>query len=145
MRVTLREPPLLFSSSHEPAALKFLLPAALGSADATERSAREARAAAKIKSEHVARVIDVDVLESGAPYMVMEYLEGADLATVARDRGPFAPVDVERRTLSLAGSFWGRTGTAMPFEVIMIAPGSVLPQTSLSPSPSSPSLGAGTR
>ena len=30
----------------------------------------------KIKSEHVARVIDVGALEDGAPYMVMEYLEG---------------------------------------------------------------------
>ena len=30
----------------------------------------------KLKSEHVARVLDVGKLESGAPYMVMEFLEG---------------------------------------------------------------------
>ncbi len=41
-----------------------------------ERFAREARAAVKIKSEHVARVSDVGTLESGSPYMVMEYLRG---------------------------------------------------------------------
>jgi serine/threonine protein kinase len=40
---------------------------------------REARAAVKIKSEHVARVSDVGRLPSGAPYMVMEFLEGQDL------------------------------------------------------------------
>src|SRR4030095_823990 len=30
-------------------------------------------------SEHVARILDVGTLETGAPYMVMEYLEGGDL------------------------------------------------------------------
>src|ERR1700722_8763329 len=61
-------------------AIKFLLRDARGNAEAVERFAREARAAVKIQSEHVARVIDVGTLESGAPYMVMEYLEGSDLA-----------------------------------------------------------------
>ncbi len=61
-------------------AIKFLLPEALANADVVTRFQREARAAVKIQSEHVARVIDVGELESGAPYMVMEYLEGVDLA-----------------------------------------------------------------
>jgi eukaryotic-like serine/threonine-protein kinase len=61
-------------------AIKFLLPETLGNADAVMRFAREARAAVKIKSEHVARVTDVGTLENGAPYMVMEYLEGSDLS-----------------------------------------------------------------
>src|SRR6185369_12258675 len=61
-------------------AVKFLLPETLGNPDAVARFAREARAAVKIKSEHVARVSDVGRLESGAPYMVMEYLEGSDLS-----------------------------------------------------------------
>ena len=43
------------------------------------RFLREARAAVRLRSEHVARVIDVGELENGAPYMVMEYLEGDDL------------------------------------------------------------------
>src|SRR5579871_4974215 len=59
-------------------AIKFLLPAALENEETVARFAREARAAVKIKSEHVARVIDVGTLETGAPYMVMEYLEGVD-------------------------------------------------------------------
>jgi serine/threonine-protein kinase len=76
----------------ERVALKFLVKDALDSADAVARFAREARAAVKIKSEHVARVIDVGTLENGAPYMVMEYLEGGDLAQVVQARGPL-PVE----------------------------------------------------
>ncbi len=68
-------------------ALKVLLPAAQASASAVERFVREARAAARLKSEHVAKVVDVGRLEDGAPYMVMEYLEGSDLAAVLRSRG----------------------------------------------------------
>ncbi|HEX3775876.1 MAG TPA: serine/threonine-protein kinase, partial [Polyangiaceae bacterium] len=71
----------------ERVALKFLLPEALGNAEAVARFAREARAAVKIKSEHVARVSDVGTLESGSPYMVMEYLEGQDLADWVRQAG----------------------------------------------------------
>lgn len=61
-------------------AIKFLLPAAMKNPEVVARFSREARAAAKIQSEHVARVIDVGVLPTNAPYMVMEYLDGADLA-----------------------------------------------------------------
>jgi serine/threonine-protein kinase len=75
----------------EKVALKFLLPEALGNYEAVARFAREARAAVKIKSEHVARVIDVGHLENGAPYMVMEYLEGTDLAAWLEERGVMLP------------------------------------------------------
>ena len=74
----------------ERVAIKFLLPEALESAETVARFAREARAAVKIKSEHVARVSDVGALENGAPYMVMEYLEGHDLSALLRMRGPLA-------------------------------------------------------
>ena len=76
----------------EKVALKFLLPEAVVSADAVARFLQEARAAAKVKSEHVARVIDVGQLEGGSPYMVMEYLEGSDLAVWLQQRGPL-PVE----------------------------------------------------
>jgi serine/threonine-protein kinase len=42
----------------------------------------------RITSEHVARVLDVGTLETGAPYMVMEFLDGSDLEAVVRDEGP---------------------------------------------------------
>jgi eukaryotic-like serine/threonine-protein kinase len=65
-------------------AVKFLSPAAAERPDAAERFRREARAAAKIRSEHVARVLDVGTLDNGLPYMVMEFLEGNDIADELR-------------------------------------------------------------
>ena len=65
-------------------ALKFIRHGALESEEAVLRFLREARAAVRLKSEHVARVFDVGTLESGEPYMVMEYLEGQDLHMVSK-------------------------------------------------------------
>src|ERR1041384_4170192 len=65
-------------------AVKFLSHAAAERPDAAERFRREARAAAKIRSEHVARVLDVGTLDTGLPYMVMEFLEGNDIADELR-------------------------------------------------------------
>ncbi len=72
----------------EKVALKFLLPGASSTPELVARFTREARAAAKIKSEHVARVTDVGQLEDGSPYLVMEYLEGSDLADLLAREGP---------------------------------------------------------
>lgn len=69
-------------------AIKFMLPEALRSEILVDRFMREARAAVSLRSEHVARVLDVGKLETGAPYIVMEYLEGEDLAAVVSDRVP---------------------------------------------------------
>jgi eukaryotic-like serine/threonine-protein kinase len=74
----------------EKVALKFLLPAALKRPEILARFEREARAAVKIKSEHVARVIDVGRLDNGAPYMVMEHLDGLDLRQWLREHGPMS-------------------------------------------------------
>jgi serine/threonine protein kinase len=71
----------------ERVAIKFLLPEALANPEAVARFGREARAAVKIRSEHVARVTDVGVLETGAPYMVMELLRGRDLSQLIHDSG----------------------------------------------------------
>jgi serine/threonine-protein kinase len=71
-------------------AVKLMLPDMLGSEEAVARFVREARAAAKIKSDHVVRVFDVDSLANGAPYLVMELLEGKDVANILRDEGPFS-------------------------------------------------------
>ncbi|MGA2450419.1 MAG: protein kinase [Polyangiaceae bacterium] len=71
----------------EPVAIKFLRPEALLHTGIVARFAREAKAAVRIKSEHVARITDVGTLESGAPYIVMEYLQGGDLQSWVRHRG----------------------------------------------------------
>jgi serine/threonine-protein kinase len=52
-------------------------------------------AAARIRSENVVRIFDVDVLPNGVPYVVTEYLEGCTLRSLA-SRGPLAPNDVAR-------------------------------------------------
>ncbi len=62
-------------------AIKLLLPEFANNPELVARFVREARAAASLRSEHVVRVFDVGHLDSGTPYMVMELLEGTDLAT----------------------------------------------------------------
>jgi eukaryotic-like serine/threonine-protein kinase len=74
-------------------AVKFLLPSTCEKPGAVERFVREARAAARIEGEHVARVTDVATLESGAPYMVMELLRGTDLAAHLKEHGALAVDD----------------------------------------------------
>jgi serine/threonine-protein kinase len=76
----------------EKVALKFLLPEAMNRPEAVARFLREARTAVRIKSEHVATVKDVGTLDNGSPYMVMEYLDGNDLAAWLRQRGAL-PID----------------------------------------------------
>ena len=63
-------------------AVKFLSPAGAANPSVVARFMREARAAVKITSEHVAKVIEVGKLDSGEPYIVMEFLEGSDLSEV---------------------------------------------------------------
>ncbi len=72
----------------EPVAIKMLLPHVPPHGEPVARFLREARAAIKIRNEHVVRVLDVARLEGGAPYIVMEYLEGCDLGQLVERRGP---------------------------------------------------------
>jgi eukaryotic-like serine/threonine-protein kinase len=68
-------------------ALKLVRTEALHHPEIIARFEREARVAVRLKSEHSARIIDVGRLESGSPYIVMEYLEGQDLAQLLEQRG----------------------------------------------------------
>jgi serine/threonine protein kinase len=68
-------------------ALKFMLPHALVNQEAVQRFMREARNAVKLRSEHVARIIDVGTLPNSAPYIVMEFLQGTDLQSVLEKQG----------------------------------------------------------
>jgi serine/threonine-protein kinase len=69
-------------------AIKLLLPEMLEHPESLSRFEREARAAVRISSEHVARVLDVGALPSGTPFIVMEFLEGTDLHALVRSQGP---------------------------------------------------------
>ncbi|HVT06877.1 MAG TPA: serine/threonine-protein kinase [Polyangia bacterium] len=68
-------------------AIKFLHVHRAQSGARVERLFREARAAFRVRSEHVARVIDVDMIDD-TPFIVMEYLRGIDLKTLIATRGP---------------------------------------------------------
>lgn len=69
-------------------AIKLMHPMHLENAHAIERFLREARVISRLKSEHIPRLFDVGRLESGAPYMVMEVLQGQDLRHLIKERGP---------------------------------------------------------
>ncbi|MBX3192623.1 MAG: serine/threonine protein kinase [Labilithrix sp.] len=68
----------------QPFAVKILQPHLASERELVGRFEREARAAALLRSPHVVKVFDVDVTPDGLTYMVMELLEGRDLAAVAR-------------------------------------------------------------
>ena len=74
-------------------ALKFMHPHLARERGAVARFGREARAAAMLKSVHAARIIDVDQLPSGELYIVMEYLEGTSLETIATEGRGLATAD----------------------------------------------------
>jgi serine/threonine-protein kinase len=74
-------------------AIKFMMPSELGDAEGAERFLREARAAARLKSQHVTKIHDVGRLEPGSPapgcpYIIMEHLAGCDLKRLLRMHGP---------------------------------------------------------
>lgn len=66
-----------------------------------QRFLREAQAAATLRSRHIVKVTDFGFLAEGAPYMVMEHLEGRDLRHVLVEEGPLAP-DLVARCLAQA-------------------------------------------
>jgi eukaryotic-like serine/threonine-protein kinase len=69
-------------------ALKVMRTDAYGEEEAATRFMREARTAARLEGPHVAKVLDVGRLESGAPYLVMELLRGQNLQSLVAERGP---------------------------------------------------------
>ncbi len=75
----------------QPVALKMLHPDSSRDAELVSRFEREARATVRLKSPHVATVMDIDKLADGTPYMVLELLRGHDLSRELGRRGPLPP------------------------------------------------------
>ena len=77
-----------------PAAIKLIRPEMLGAGTSDEaeitvaRFRREAEAAANLRSPHTVEVYDFGVTEDETIYIVMELLEGLDLESLVRERGP---------------------------------------------------------
>ncbi len=68
-------------------AIKVVRPEYAQNEQVVARMLLEARSAAKIRSEHVCKVLDVGRLETGVPYIVMEYLDGQDLGRALAQQG----------------------------------------------------------
>ena len=74
-------------------AIKLLVrPEGLLAEEAATRFVREARAAARIESEHICKVFDVGTVGT-TPYMVMEHLRGVDVETELETRGSLPPAE----------------------------------------------------
>ena len=69
-------------------ALKFLWSPTELSPKSKERFLREGRAALRIESDHITRVMDVGITEHGAPFVVMELLQGSDIRSILASNGP---------------------------------------------------------
>jgi eukaryotic-like serine/threonine-protein kinase len=81
----------VFRATHLPlqklVAIKFLrFDSAADNTEALARFRREGLTAASIAGDATARVLDFGTLESGAPFLVMEYLEGCDLDRLIGER-----------------------------------------------------------
>ena len=76
-------------------ALKLMHPHLAAVPEFRERFAREARVGGRLASEHVVEVLDAGVdEETQTPWLAMELLEGADLATALKERGPLPAAEV---------------------------------------------------
>ena len=69
-------------------AIKVLLPDVALKPDMAARFLNEARAAVRLRDEHIAMVMDVGRLEDESAYIVLEYLEGHDLEETLESEGP---------------------------------------------------------
>ena len=87
---------------NERVAIKMLRENALDSEESVERFMREAQAAAKLRSDYVARVTDVGKLETDVPYMVMELLDGQDLGKLIERHGSLPAASVADLTIQAA-------------------------------------------
>lgn len=85
-------------------AIKILLPDFTNVPELRARFEREARASAKLRHRNSARVIDVDQTEEGAPYFVMELLQGHDLESELEARGPLPPSEAAYFVLQAAAA-----------------------------------------
>ncbi|MCB9556711.1 MAG: protein kinase [Deltaproteobacteria bacterium] len=68
--------------------------------DAFARFRREAKLCGELGSEHIVEVLDFDISDDGTPFMVMELLEGGDLAQLLESRAVLsisAVIDVAKQ------------------------------------------------
>ena len=80
---------------HSAVAIKLIDPSIANNEEALGRFLREAQAAASLRSPHVVQILDHGV-DSGAPYIVMELLEGESLADRLTRVRRMSPIETAR-------------------------------------------------
>ena len=80
-------------------AIKTLRPEAAIQPEMARRFLREARAASRLRSNHVCRALDVGQMPTGEPYIVMEMLHGRDLASQVQAQGPLSVAEASAYVL----------------------------------------------
>ena len=78
-------------------AIKILHPEIAENKDLTARFEQEAHAVNRFRHPGAVSILDIDTTEDGAPFLVMELLEGESLET-RRKRGPIDPLEALRLT-----------------------------------------------
>jgi serine/threonine-protein kinase len=74
--------------------VKFMAAALVSNAESRARFSREAAAASQVKSPHVVQMLDHGVTDTNVPFIVMERLEGEDLAARLERETALPPKDV---------------------------------------------------
>jgi WD40 repeat protein/serine/threonine protein kinase len=82
-------------------ALKVLSPTAIKSPDVLQRFRREVEAAAKLDHPNIVAALDADEAR-GTNFLVMQYVEGSDLASIVKKQGPFSVENAVSCTLQAA-------------------------------------------
>jgi Protein kinase domain len=88
-------------SGHKTVALKVLRSAVAGEPTARRRLAREVETMQRVRSPHVAEVIDAD-LTGEMPYIVTRYVPGQTLEEIVRENGPLRGEALARLACGLA-------------------------------------------
>lgn len=84
-------------------AIKQLAPGLVASEEDYERFVREAQAMAQLEHPHIVTIYDADV-ESGFPYLVMEFVEGRDVHRIVTEDGPLAVAEAVRLGREIASA-----------------------------------------
>jgi hypothetical protein len=95
-------------------AVKLLNAATAGHPEGLERFRREAQVTSGLRDPAIVQVIDFNQLDDGTPYLVMEFVEGRELAAVIAEEAPLSPT----RTAHLVQAIAGGLGAAHRCDVV---------------------------